>query len=234
MKHPSTPKAAVRMARVAGLIYLLIAAFGAFAIAYVPSQIIVAGDAQATFDQLQDRAGLFRAGMFADVFVIIAEIVLTAILYVLLRPVDQVRSMIAAMARYAMVLVMAVNLMINVTAFMMSNGQLTGSPDTVLALFSIHAMGVYVWGILFGVHLWFLGSLVGQSGYLPRTLGGLMFIGAFGCVFEGLTKVTALEITGLSWVVIGLLSIVTFAELAFAFWLLVRGLNVSRWEAVRA
>ncbi len=234
MQHSSPLKAPLHMARVAGFTYLLIAVFGAFAIAYVPSQIIVPGDAQATFARLQTRTGLFQAGIFADVVVILAEIVLTAILYALLRPVDAVRSLIAAMARYAMVLVMAVNLMINVTAFMMANGQLAGTPETVLALFEVHAMGVYLWGVLFGMHLLVLGALVCRSGYLPRLLGGLMFVGAFGYLIEGLTRIMALELPGLPWVVIGLLSLVTFGELAFALWLLVRGISTAQWDRRQA
>jgi len=183
----------MKMARIAGLFYLLIAAFGAFAIAYVPSQIIVAGDAQVTLAQLQAQAGLFRAGIFADMVVILLEIGLTAILYFLLRPVDPVRSLIAAMARFGMVFVMLVNLMLNITTFMMAGGALVGSAETILALFEIHAMGIYLWGVLFGCHLLVLGTLIYRSGYLPRILGGALVIGAFGYLIEGMSQIMGLD-----------------------------------------
>ncbi len=219
-----------KMARQAGLIYLLIAVFGAFAIAYVPSQIIVAGEEQATLANLQSQAGLFRAGIFADMMVILLEIELTAILFFLLRPVNPVRSMIAAAARYGMVIVMLINLMLNITAFMMAEGALSGSPATILTLFEVHAMGVYLWGVLFGSHLLVLGMLVYRSDYLPRMLGGALVIGAFGYLIEGLSQIMGLEYVIPSWLVIGLLTLVTFAEIGFALWLLIKGLDEEKWR----
>jgi Domain of unknown function (DUF4386) len=234
MSPTSTLHAPLRMARQAGLLYLLIALFGAFAIAYVPSQIIVADDAQATFARLQAQTGLFRAGVLADMMVILLELELTAILYFLLRPVDPVRSMIAAMARYGMVVVMLVNLLLNITAFMIAEGALAASPETVLALFEVHAMGVYLWGVLFGSHLLVLGILIWRSGYLPRVLGGALAIGAFGYLIEGLSQIVGLEYAISSWLIIGLLTLVTLAELGFALWLLIKGLDERKWHAAMA
>ena len=57
-------------ARTAGLLYLIIAVFGAFAIAYVPSVIVVAGEAAATAANLMANQALFGMGVFADVVVI--------------------------------------------------------------------------------------------------------------------------------------------------------------------
>lgn len=221
-----------RLARLAGLLYLLIAVFGAFAIAYVPSQIVATGDAQATFTNLQARAGLFRLGIFADMIVIMAEIGLTAILFFLLRPVNQVGSLVAALARYGMVLVMLVNLLLNITAFMMSQHTLPGGPETVLALFEVHAMGVYLWGVLFGGHLLVLGALICHSGYLPRLLGGAIVIGAFGYLIEGMSRIMGLEYALMTWLVIGLLILVTIAEISLAFWLVIKGLDETKWPRV--
>lgn len=218
------------LARKAGAMYLLIAVFGAFAIAYVPSQIIVSGDAEATLAQLLAQSGLFRAGIFADVVVIGIEIELTAILYFLLRPVDPVRAMIAMMARFGMIFVMAINLLINATAFLMAQGVLQGSAATIQTLFEIHAQGVFVWGVLFGMHLLALGWLVCHSGYFPKLLGGALSIGAFGYLIEGLSKLMGLEFATLSWLVIALLTIVTIAELSFAFWLVFKGLDEGKWR----
>jgi len=226
--YPSNPG---RLARQAGLLYLLIAVAGAFAIAYVPSQIVVAGDAQATFANLQGKAGLFRLGIFADMAVILLEIELTAILFFLLRPVDPLGSLVAAMARYGMVLVMLVNLLINIAAFAMAQGVIQGTPTTILTLFDIHAMGVYLWGVLFGTHLLVLGTLIWRSGYLPRLLGGALAIGAFGYLIEGLSRMMGLDTPVLTALIIGLLVMVTVAELSFALWLLIKGLDLAQWRA---
>lgn len=234
MTNISMIKNPKQMARTAGIIYLLIAVFGAFSIAYVPSQIIVPSDAAATLAQLQSQAWLFRAGIFADIVVIGLEIILVAILYFLLRPVDPVCSMVAAMARFAMILVMAINLFINATAFLMAQGVLQGSPETILTLFDIHAQGIFLWGVLFSIHLLVLGGLVFRSGYFPKLLGAAMAIGSFGYLIEGLSKLMGLENANLSLLVIALLTIVTIAELSFAVWLVAKGLHEDKWRLVNS
>lgn len=228
IRNPDNPD---KLARHAGLLYLLIAVTGAFAIAWVPSRIVVTGDAVATLANLQARPGLFRLGMAADIVVILSEIALSAILFFLLRPVGALGSLIAALARYAMVLVMLVNLMLNITAFTMAQGDMPGGPAMILALFDIHAMGIYLWGVLFAVHLLVLGTLVWWSGFLPRLLGAALVIGAFGYLIEGVSRIIGLEHALLSALVVGLLTLVTLAELSLALWLTIRGVDVAKWRA---
>lgn len=221
------------LARKAGTLYLLIALVGAFAIAYVPSQIVVSGDAVATLSQLRAQANLFRTGIAADFVVIVAEIALTAILYILLRPVNPVSSLLAAMARFAMIIVMSINVWINGSAFLMAQGALAGSADTILTLLDVHALGVYLWGVLFGLHLYVLGGLICRSGYFPKWLGGALLLGSFGYMIEGASKLMGLEYVALTWLNIGLLTLVTFAELGFAFWLIIKGPDLQKWQAAQ-
>jgi len=220
------------LARQAGALYILIALIGAFAIAYVPSQIVEAGDAQATAEALMARSGLFRLGMAADSAVILLEIVLTAMLYVLLRPVDAARSMAAAMARFAMVAVMAVILLLNAAALAMSTGALPGSPETVLTLLDVHAQGIFVWGVLFSLHLFLLGGLICRSGYLPKWSGGAMVIGSLGYLIDGLAALMQVDIPTLDIVGGVLLAVATLGELGFAFWLVIKGLDAAKWRAM--
>ncbi|HHB81720.1 MAG TPA: DUF4386 domain-containing protein, partial [Aliiroseovarius sp.] len=165
---------------------------------------------------------------------IMLEIVLTAMLYVLLRPVDAALSMAAAMARFAMVAVMAVILMLNAGAFAMARGALPGSPETVLALLEIHAQGIFVWGVLFSLHLWILGGLICRSGFLPKWFGAGMVIGSFGYLINGFAALAQAEMPGLSTASAILLAVATVAELGFALWLVIRGLDETKWRALAA
>jgi len=61
-------------ARIAGLLYLVIAIFGAFAIGYVPSVIIDADDATVTANNLMANNSLFNMGIFGDVVVLLVEV----------------------------------------------------------------------------------------------------------------------------------------------------------------
>ncbi len=72
--------------------------------------------------------------------------------------------------------------------------------------------------------------LVYRSDYLPRMLGGALVIGAFGYLIEGFSQIMGLEYVIPSWLVIGLLTLVTFAEIGFALWLLIKGLDEEKWR----
>lgn len=227
-------------ARTAGILYLVIAIFGAFGIAYVPSVIVIADDGAATARNLLDHQGLFAAGVFADVVVLLAEVVLTVMLYELLKPVSRSLSMIAAFARLAMVLVMAVNILINLMPLVIltmpafaENFEAAQLETLALGFFEAHALGIYIWGILFGLHLFALGNLVCNSGYFPKVLGAMMGLGAFGYTVQGVAQITGVDNAILSIAIIGLLVLVTLGELAFAFWLLIKGLDVEKWRAAQ-
>jgi Domain of unknown function (DUF4386) len=219
-------------ARTAGLLYLIIAVVGGFSIAYVPSVIIAAGDAAATTANLLANPGLFGLGVFADVVVMVTEVVLSVMLFVLFKPVSLTLSLIMLVSRLIMVVVMAVNLLVYITPLVLL--QSADAPAqlqaTVLSLFDAHQYGIYVWDIFFGFHLAVLGYLIFSSGYFPRPLGIAILVGSLGYFLEGLVKVTFFDNAALGVIVVGLLILASISELAFAFWLLIKGLNLPGWD----
>ena len=95
-------KSIQKTARLAGLLPLILAVIAPFSMLYLPSTLIVAGDAATTAKQIMASDGLFRLGMVSDSVVFLIEIVLTVLLYELLKPVSKTLSLIAAFARLAM------------------------------------------------------------------------------------------------------------------------------------
>ncbi len=77
-------------ARLTGVFYLAIAAFGGFAILWVPSQLQVPGDPSATMANLIERRGLFLAGIGGEVAILVAEVMCTGMLYFMFKPVNAV------------------------------------------------------------------------------------------------------------------------------------------------
>ena len=100
-----------------------------------------------------------------------------------------------------------------------------------MLLIEAHSYGIFIWDIFFGFSLLALGYLVVRSGYFPRLLGAGMLIGSFGYMLEGITRVTFVEFAPLGMLVVGLLVIATVGEMAFALWLLVRGINLPAFRA---
>ncbi|MFT6045616.1 MAG: hypothetical protein ACI9WC_001317 [Arenicella sp.] len=224
----------ITYARIAGLLYLIIALFGGFSIGYVPSVVFESGDAVATAANISNHQGLYRLGIFSDIVVLLAEVVLTAILYILFKPVNQTLSLVAAFARLSMVVVMAINSLIYLMPMALLNETVSldafgagQKQEIALMLLEAHQYGIYIWGILFGLHLSALGYLVIRSGYVPKILGWAMMVGSLGYLLEGLAGVTFTSNELFSMVVIGLLVVVTIGELSFAFWLLFKGITVT-------
>lgn len=211
-----------QLPRLAGAFYLAIACAGGFSIGYVPQAIVVAGDAATTASNLSANLGLFKLGVLADIFVLLCEVALTAILFVMFKTVSPVLSSIAMIARAGMAIVMGLNVLIWVMPLTFL-GDLSGRADHMMMFFDAHALGIFVWQLFFGVHLLALGVAILRSALAPAVLGWGLFIGAFGYLLQGIAKLMFVEVAALNIVIIALLVIVTLAELSFAVWLLIWG-----------
>ena len=56
-----------KTARLTGVLYFLLSIAGAYSLEYVPSQIVVQGDAAATCQNILSKEFLFRTGIASDV-----------------------------------------------------------------------------------------------------------------------------------------------------------------------
>src|ERR671925_2242847 len=78
-----------KLARIAGLWYLLMAITGPIGLLYVPSKLIVPGNATATANNIMTSESLFRIGIASNLICQIAFIFLVLALYRLLNDVNQ-------------------------------------------------------------------------------------------------------------------------------------------------
>jgi len=214
-------------ARIAGALYLTIAVCGGFSIGYVPSQIVVAGDASSTAANLMAQLGLFRLGVLADSAVI---------LYQMFRATSPRLSMIGMVSRLGMIVVMGINLLLWVMPYVLLTQPMGLNPADSQAFaqifFEAHALGIYVWQLFFGAHLLALGWIILRSRLVPHLLGWGLFIGAFGYLVQGLVELTFTDVAALDITIIGLLTIVTLSELGFGLWLLIRGLRSNTAQSI--
>lgn len=216
-------------ARLTGGFYLAIAVAGVFSIAYVPSQLMVTGDAQATVSNILSRRGLYQFGIGADALLMLLEIMVVAMLYFMFRHVNETLSMAAALARLSMVGVMAAMLFFHAgTLALIEPGEMLASfsadqrTDLAGLMLSIHDSGVWIWQAFFFLHLLILGQLVARSGRFPVLLGHAMTLGGFGYLVDSVHAFAAPNSDIIGVIKIGLLAVVTLAELSFALWLLLR------------
>lgn len=192
-----------RLARITGILYLLVAIFGGFAQGFVYPKIYAAGDAAKTTGNLLAHSALVRAGIAADLFQATIWVVVAMTLSRLLNHVH------AGMAR-AMVVFAAIgagitclNAVFEFEALRVATGDVNlsavgaaGSNALVLLLVDAQHYGVFAAGIFFGLWLVPMGYLAYTSGWFPKALGILLVVGC-GCyladtltafLFPGLAK----------------------------------------------
>ena len=222
-----------KTARIAGLLTLMIVVFAPFSMLYVPSVLIVPGDAATTANNIIASEGLFRLSMVSDSVVFLIEIVLTVLLYVLLKPVSKTLSLVAAFARLAMTVIQGINLFNYFFVLLLLSGAgyvTVFAPDQLQALvllfLNAHQSVVLIWGLFFSLHLLVLGYLVYQSGYIPKLLGILLIIASLSYLTQSFGNILLPKYEEL-FASVGFLSII---EVAFPVWLLIKGVNVEEWK----
>ena len=220
-------------ARIAAILTLLIVVLAPFSMLYIPTTLIVPGDAASTANNIMASQGLFRVGMVTDSLFFLIEIALTVLLYVLVKPVNKTLSLVAAFSRLAMTVIQGINLLNHFIILLLLSGAsyLTiFAPDQLQALVMLflnaHESAVLIWGLFFGLHLLVLGYLVYKSGYLPKVLGILLLIVALCYLIQDFGNMLFPEYKAL-FTSIGSLA---FLEIAFPLWLLIKGVNVKQWE----
>jgi len=85
-----------RYARAAGIMFLISFAAGSFGEFYVPSKLIVAGNAAATVSNIVDHEMLFRLGFAGYLLEALCDVGLALVLYVLLKPVHRNLALLSA------------------------------------------------------------------------------------------------------------------------------------------
>jgi hypothetical protein len=228
----SSPK---RLARIAGLLYLLNGIFAGFAFGYVVAKVYVPDAAATTAANVVANAGLLRVGVVADLIQATIWVFLALTLHRLLKHVHEG----AAGAMVVLVAVGAAIVCLNdvfqfecvrvATAPSYATALDAGASNAlVLLLLDLHHYGFLIAQIFFGLWLVPLGYLAHKSGMFPKVLGVLLVVGG-ACYLVGLLAVFLVPDRGEGInVVVTIPSAV--AEIAMVLYLLVAGVKTVKPE----
>jgi hypothetical protein len=220
-----------KTARVAGCLYLMLFPLGIFGIIYVPSSLIVLGDAATTASNIMANELLYRLSIVTALTLQIVYIFLALALYKLLNPVDKNNAVLMVILVLVAAPIAMLNELNHVAVLLVLSGSdflTTFSLDQVQAsvplFLNLHEHGVFIAQIFWGLWLFPMGYLIFKSNFLPLALGILMIIGGFGYLVDSFVyfifpdfDVTFSEFTFLG-------------ELLLPLWLMFKGVNHEQWE----
>ena len=215
-----------KAARVAAVLYLLMAISAPFALIYVPSKLIVPGDATATADRFRASEFLLRLGIGAELFHQAVAVFLVLALYRLFKAVNEKHAVqMVILGALVSVPIVFLNVLNEIAALVLVSGadflSVLGKPqrDALAYLFvRLHEQGLIVASIFWGLWLFPLGMLVIRSGFIPRVLGVLMMVAGIAYLANSGTSLVLPRYADVVGQVAGVLY---FGELPFIFWLLV-------------
>ncbi len=173
-----------RLARIAGVLYLIVAVFGAFAHFFVRGKVYLPGDAASTAEKVVENSGLVRIGVVADLFQATVFLFVAMTLYLLLKHVNKnvagAMVVLVAIATTIMSLNMVfqfAGLLVATEGSYVATLGTEGSNALVLLLFDLQHYGYLIAQIFFGLWLVPLGYLAYNSGMFPKALGVLLIVG---------------------------------------------------------
>ncbi len=216
-----------RNARIAGLFYLTLMT-AHLRLVYIPTKLIVSGNAAATAGNIAAHQTLFRLGILTDLFTEVMAIFLTLALYRLFKGVDQfLAALVVALGALMVTPIYFLNTLNDAATLLLVRGadflSVFDKPqrEAMAMLFlRLHHHGVVVNEVFWGLWLLPFGLLVYKSRFLPRFLGVWLVLNCFAYLAQ--------SVTGIMWpqyedTVANYALPVMFGELAIMLWLIIMG-----------
>jgi hypothetical protein len=193
--------------------------------------IVVPTDAASTANNILAHANLYRAGFAVDLVSNLIYIALTALVFQLFRPVNPTLALLAAFFSLVGCTVQIMGELLRVApTVVLANPQLAsafGAPQlqaSALLSVTLYKSVFYISFVLFACFELVIGNLILRSTFLPRWIGWWWVAGGIG----GLTFLWSPLATAI-W---PLLLAAGAGEFVLPLWLLIKGVNNSKWQAV--
>jgi hypothetical protein len=226
-----------KIARIAGLCYLIIVVTGVFNLLYVPSKLIYWDDAATTFATLVAHESLFRLGIVAAIICYIAFLFLPLILFKLLSSVNHIVAVSMVILAVVSVPISLVNLNHKMAVLtLISNANLlTGLQvkelhTQVMLSLQNYENGIEILTVFWGLWLLPFGYLVFKSNILPKVLGILLMVGCFGYLINFIGGFLFSEYAALG--IARIISLpASLGEIGTCLWLLIMGAKEKATES---
>jgi hypothetical protein len=208
---------------------------GLFGIQYVPSALIVPGDAAATATNLMANELLFNLGILSSLITQLMHIVFVLLLYELFKSVSKNQAALIVVLGLVGVPIAMLNELNHVAALSVLSGAdylavFTADQSQSLMMFflNLNDQGIFIASIFWGLWLFPIGTLIYESRYFPKIFGHLMILAGFGYLLGSLAR---LLLPNAETVFFLVMDVLTFGEVIAWLWVLVRGAKLPETAA---
>jgi hypothetical protein len=197
-----------RLARLSGILYLLLIPLGILGIIYVPTVLIDPENISTTVSNIIKNEPLFRWSIVSALVVQFVNIILVVMLFKLFNRVNKTMASLMAFLNE-----------INNLAILSMLDQKMESEQLISVFLNLHQQGIIMAQVFWGLWLFPLGYLVYHSGYMPKLIGILLMIGCVGYVVDSFTLIllpkSNFTLSGFTFI----------GEVIFPLWLLIKGIK---------
>lgn len=221
------------LARIAGLLYLIVIATGLFAEVFVRQALKVSGDALATANNIQSSEMLYRWGLVADLVNFVCGLPCVLIIYFLFKRVNKFLLQLALIFVVIQTAIIAVNLLNQISPLLILSNHAylhTFQPNQLATLLqlslNIQGAGYAIGLVFFGFYCLIVGYVIFNSKMVPKFLGILYIISGLGYLMNSFIMLLS---KGFANPVFAYVAIPIFiGELSFCLWLLIKGVDNSK------
>jgi hypothetical protein len=223
-----------RLARIAGVLYLVNIIGGAFAIGFVNSRLL-ATDPATTAHNIQTHELLYRSGLAAHILVTVTNVPLAVLFYELFKVVSRRIALLDAAFILVATSIEAAGLLTQFQPLALLG---SGPYPTLLPAAQLQALAQLpgdlsssnyaLHTVFFGLDILCLSYLVLRSRFLPRAIGVLLAVDGAAYLLYSFAFVLAPGFAAqlVPWIQLPAL----VGEGALCLWLLLVGIDVTRWE----
>jgi hypothetical protein len=227
----SHPKAAI--VRVAGLTYVIIIVIGVLNSIFIDARLIIYEDINLTINNILSNEFLFRFGSTSVLILYVLVMLLSVILYLILKSVNKNLALLAMVFRISEALLGITTVLISFFILGLLNNQFnvktienTQLNILVAALLDLRTIGLYIVLLLVGLGGTIFFYLFYKSFYIPKILSiwgmltylSMIILSFIGLLFPEYPDTIEIALYGLG----------TLFELTIGFWLLIKGVNLPQ------
>jgi hypothetical protein len=222
-------------ARIGGLAYLLIIVAGGLNEMFIRNAMIVSGDAAATANNIVASPLLWRISIAGDITMHVCDLVVVIVYYTLLRPVNKNLALVSVFFGLIQTSVLVANkLNLVVPLLILENPDYLKvfEPQHLQALtylsIKAHGYGFSIGLIFFGFACLIDGYLIFKSSYLPRALGSMLQVAGVCYLINSFALILFPTLSDSIFSIA--FAPILIAELSMCLWLLVKGVNITKWN----